>query len=270
MYGLFGPNDSFSAENELDVEDDVDFQSNPTHNQEDQDRQSSFHTPSNPIGNSGNTHDMPMERSIGTIFATFNSLSTAYQDYAKQVGFRVIIRTIKKVNDMDKYAQLLLDRSRKSSTHKISKKTGCPAKLNAIKKDDGSWYVSSVINEHNHILDPNFSILMPGHRKLTIHMKRQLEAKDIAGIRPCKNVHLLEVQSGGPMKLGCIPKDCRNYIEERRRLRLGDGDAEAIRKTFASMQLKDRNFYHLMDIDSEGRLRNILWIHPRMKIFTMS
>ncbi|KAL8529406.1 hypothetical protein ACS0TY_006728 [Phlomoides rotata] len=27
----------------------------------------------------------------------------------------------------------------------------------------------------------------------------------------------------------------------------------------------DRNFYHLMDIDEDGRLRNILWIHPRSK-----
>ncbi|KAL8515628.1 hypothetical protein ACS0TY_014352 [Phlomoides rotata] len=65
---------------------------------------------------------------------------------------------------------------------------------------------------------------MAAHRHLDIHICRQLEANYIAGIRPCKNVRLLEVQSGGPENLGCLPKDCRNFIEERRRLRLGDGD----------------------------------------------
>ncbi|KAL8520773.1 hypothetical protein ACS0TY_011360 [Phlomoides rotata] len=115
-----------------------------------------------------------------------------------------------------------------SKANKSSKKIDCKARLNAKKLDD-------------------------------------LEANDIAGIRPCKNIRLLEVQSGGPENLGCLPKDCRNFIEERRRLRLGDGDAEAIRKMFATLQMKDRKFFHLMDIDEDGRLRNVLWIHPRSK-----
>ncbi|XP_073121771.1 protein FAR1-RELATED SEQUENCE 5-like [Henckelia pumila] len=96
-------------------------------------------------------------------------------------------------------------------------------------------------------------------------MKRQLEAKDIAGLRPCKNIRLLEVQAGGPENLGCLPKDCRNFIENRRRLRLGDGDVEAIRKLFMRMQQRDTNLFHLMDVDDECRLCNVLWIHPRSK-----
>ncbi|KAL8542525.1 hypothetical protein ACS0TY_003404 [Phlomoides rotata] len=80
-------------------------------------------------------------------------------------------------------------------------------------------------------------------------MKRQMESNNIAGIRPCKNVRLCEVQSGGPMNSGCSPKDNRNFIDHRRRLRLGEGDEEAIRRMFARIQQKDRDFYHLMDID---------------------
>ncbi|KAL8511489.1 hypothetical protein ACS0TY_018042 [Phlomoides rotata] len=75
----------------------------------------------------------------------------------------------------------------------------------------------------------------------------------------------VRVQSGGPENLGYLPKDCRNFIEERRRLRLSDGDAEVIHKMFATLQLKDRNLYHLMNIDEDGRLRNVLWIHPISK-----
>ncbi|KAL8556218.1 hypothetical protein ACS0TY_003859 [Phlomoides rotata] len=78
-------------------------------------------------------------------------------------------------------------------------------------------------------------------------------------------LHIHIRRHGGPKNLGCFPKDCRNFIEERRRLRLGDGDAEAIRKMFATLQMKDRNLCHLMDIDEDGRLHNVLWIHPRSK-----
>ncbi|KAH6792035.1 hypothetical protein C2S52_002512 [Perilla frutescens var. hirtella] len=104
---------------------------------------------------------------------------------------------------------------------------------------------------------------MPAHRSISVQMKRQLEANDRAGLRPCKSIRLLEVQSGGPNNLGCLPKDCRNFIEERRRLRLGEGDAEVVRNLFVRLKAKDPNFYHLMDIDDEVRLRNVLWIHPR-------
>ncbi|KAL8507244.1 hypothetical protein ACS0TY_017966 [Phlomoides rotata] len=151
-----------------------------------------------------------------------------------------------------KYALMTCDKSRKYITHKTSKKVRCPARLNAIKQDDGSWIVSKVVSEHNHEIDPSYSILMPAHRRIPVHMRRQLEANNIASIRPCKNVRLCEVQSSGPMNLGCSPKDCRNFIDHRRRLRLGEGDTEAIHRMFARIQQKDRDFFHLIDIDDQG------------------
>ncbi|KAL8542499.1 hypothetical protein ACS0TY_003385 [Phlomoides rotata] len=106
---------------------------------------------------------------------------------------------------------------------------------------------------------------MPAHMQLNVHMKRRLEANNIAGIRPCKNVRICEVQSGGPQNLGYLPRDCRNFIDQRRRLRIGDGDAEAIRQLFCRLQLKDVNFFYSMDLDQDGRLHNVLWIHPRCR-----
>ncbi|KAL8511426.1 hypothetical protein ACS0TY_018001 [Phlomoides rotata] len=109
------------------------------------------------------------------------------------------------------------------------------------------------------------SILMPAHRKIDVHMKRLLETNDIASIMPSKNIRLCEVQAGGPDKIGCIPRDCWNFIDDRRRFRIGVGDAEVIRKFFARLQHRDRNLFHLIDIDDEGRLRNVLWINPRSR-----
>ena len=76
----------------------------------------------------------------------------------------------------------------------------------------GVWVISSIKNEHNHDLNLDISILMPAHSKLNPNVKRMLEAFDIAGIRPCKSVRMVQVQSGGPVNVGCLLKAMRNYI----------------------------------------------------------
>ncbi|KAL8488756.1 hypothetical protein ACS0TY_024886 [Phlomoides rotata] len=129
---------------------------------------------------------------INMQFPSLDSLFDAYQEHARVRGFSVVKRT----------------------------------STNASEED--YKYVLMMVTDPNHELDPNFSPLMAAHRHVNVNMKRQLEANDIAGIRVCKNVRLIEVQSGGPQNLWYLPKDCRNFIEERRRLRLGEGDAEAI------------------------------------------
>lgn len=200
-------------------------------------------------------------------FDTLDSLFEAYQEHARLKGFSIVKRASKKLGEGEdyKYALFVCDKAGSSKTQKTSKRVNCKARLNAKKLDNGCWIISKMETKHNHVIDPAFSPLMPAHRHLSINMKRQLEANDIAGIRTCKNVRLCEVQCGGPQNLGCLPKDCRNFVEQRRRLRLGEGDAEAVRQLFARLQLKDRNFYYSMDLDDDGRLCNVLWIHPRSR-----
>ncbi|KAL8516514.1 hypothetical protein ACS0TY_014961 [Phlomoides rotata] len=139
------------------------------------------------------------------------------------------------------------------------------AKLNDIRHDNGSWIISKMVTEHNHEIDPTFSPLISAHRHVNVHMKRILEANDIAGIMPCKNVRICEVQSGGPQNLRYLPRDFRNFVDQRRRLRLGDGDAEVIRQLFCRLQLKDIIFFYSMDLGQDGCLCNVLWIHPRYR-----
>lgn len=53
----------------------------------------------------------------------------------------------------------------------------------------------------------------------------------------------------------CIEKDCRNYIERVRRLRLGKGDAVAIQTYFSKMQAQHLGLYFSMDLDNESWLK---------------
>ncbi|EYU37352.1 hypothetical protein MIMGU_mgv1a025104mg, partial [Erythranthe guttata] len=221
---------------------------------------------------SSNHTEIPLISSVqegpttGTLYPDIESLFRFYLEHAKHRGFGVIKRTTRKTADGEnKYLLMTCDKSRKTIPQKTTKRVDCPARVNTIKQCDGSWMVSTVVAGHNHELTPDMSILIPARRNISTSMKRQLEANDIAGIRPCKSIRLAEVQSGGPMNLGCLPKDCRNFIEGRRKLRLGTGDAEAIRKLFWGLQKRDTNFIYSLDIDDHGRLCNMLWIHSRCR-----
>ncbi|KAL8473291.1 hypothetical protein ACS0TY_030211 [Phlomoides rotata] len=178
----------------------------------------------------------------GMIFSSLDCLFVSYQEHARLKGFSVVKRTSKRAVEGDdyKYARMVCDKSRSSRANKTSKRVGCTARLNAIRRDNRSWIISKMVTEHNHEIDPTFSPLMPAHMQLN-------------------------VQSSGPQNLGCLPRDCRNFVDQRRRLRLGDGDAEAIRQLFCRLQLKDGNFFYFMDLDEDGRLRNVLWIHLRCR-----
>ncbi|XP_031251692.1 protein FAR1-RELATED SEQUENCE 6-like [Pistacia vera] len=82
----------------------------------------------------------------------------------------------------------------KAYYEKSLKRTNCPARLNAVLKSNGKWQVTKVQTNHNHDLDTSMCRLMAGHKNLNPEVRRNREANDIAGFRPCKSTRLLEVQ----------------------------------------------------------------------------
>ncbi|XP_070004857.1 protein FAR1-RELATED SEQUENCE 5-like [Nicotiana sylvestris] len=156
--------------------------------------------------------------------------------------------------------------SRKPRNKHVTKRRNCRARINGILEENGSWRVLKVVKKHNHQLEPALLQLMAGHRSLSKSLKRTLVAKDIAGLRSSKNIRVAEVLAGGPENLGCTPKDCRNYILKSRKLQLQEGDAQSLLKFFSDMQQKDRELYYSVDVDSFGRLCNVIWVHSHSKV----
>ncbi|KAG6403259.1 hypothetical protein SASPL_135476 [Salvia splendens] len=99
---------------------------------------------------------------------------------------------------------------------KFTRQTQCPARVNCIVKTNGKVIVSNVELNHNHSLEPQLSMFIPGNQELSLHMKRLLESRDIAGYRTCKNVRTLEVMAGGPQNLDVTELVCgyRHMTEE--------------------------------------------------------
>ncbi|KAK9092746.1 hypothetical protein Syun_027657 [Stephania yunnanensis] len=140
------------------------------------------------------SHPLP---AVGMLFDSVDELLTAYQDHAKEKGFAVAIRSsVRDTSSQFKYVSISCDRGRNTYFEKHSKRINCLAKVHAVRQGDNCWSVSKVVVEHNHELIPNLSRFMRGHRKMSMHVKRQLDANDIAGIRPCKSIRMLQVQSG--------------------------------------------------------------------------
>ncbi|XP_058216733.1 protein FAR-RED IMPAIRED RESPONSE 1-like [Rhododendron vialii] len=75
--------------------------------------------------------------------------------------------------------------------------------------------------------------------------------------------HAGKIEAGGPGKLPYIQKNCRNHVDKVRRSLLMEGDAQAMHNYFMKMKADNSNFFFAMDLDDEGRLRNVFWADAR-------
>ncbi|KAA8517268.1 hypothetical protein F0562_017561 [Nyssa sinensis] len=220
-----------------------------------------------------NLEDKVEAPKIGMTFGNYDELYDYYIIYAKKLGFAVCRRSLTKGNDGElKYITLVCSRSGYSqhTSKNIFKpypipKMNCQAKIRAISFDDGSWQVNSLSLDHNHRLSPGKARFYRCNRVIRPYVKRKLEMNDKAGIRMNKSYNACVVEVGGHKNMTFLEKDCRNYIEKVRRLRLGQGDATAVQDYFLKMQANNANFFYAMDLDEKARLKNLFWADERSR-----
>ncbi|KAF5477465.1 hypothetical protein F2P56_004102, partial [Juglans regia] len=207
-------------------------------------------------------------------FESLKELTAYYKQYAKQEGFGVKTQRIKK-DDAERPVYVTIDCARggkyQPKNINISKprpttKTDCKAKLNARLNKSDKWVVTTFENEHNHItVSPKKTRLLRSHKCLDEYSQRILDLNDRAGIRMNKNYYSLVVDAGGFENLNFQEKDCRNFIDKARHLRLGKGGSEALNEYFQRMRDQNDGFVSYMDVDDEGRLRNVFWADARSR-----
>ncbi|XP_035548472.1 protein FAR1-RELATED SEQUENCE 4-like [Juglans regia] len=210
----------------------------------------------------------------GMEFATDKELLAYYKRYAKQQGFGVITqRTKRDASGKPKYVTIGCARGGKyhPSHSNILKprptiKTDCKAKLNTHLDKKGVWVLTTPENTHNHsTLSPQKSRFFRSHKCLDEYSKRMLDLNDRASIRMNKNFGALVVDAGGFENLEFQEKDCRNYIDKTRHLRLGKGDGEALSDYFKRMMKMNDGFISVIDVDDELRLKNVFWADARSR-----
>ncbi|KAF5448572.1 hypothetical protein F2P56_029092 [Juglans regia] len=136
--------------------------------------------------------------------------------------------------------------------------------MNVMLKD-GKLCVTSVFNTHNHGLSQRKSRFFRCNREVNESVRRVLDTNDEADIRMNKSFHALVTEAGGYENVPFGEKDCRNYINKARHLRLGKGGAQALFEYFRRMQNKNDDFFSLMELDDDDRLKSVFWADARSR-----
>ncbi|KAG2726407.1 hypothetical protein I3760_01G111200 [Carya illinoinensis] len=190
--------------------------------------------------------DIIEEPKSGMEFNTFEDLLVYYKQYAKSSGFGVMTQRSERADDQSvRYVTLGCARGGKArikssnpANPRPTGKTDCKTRINAL-RIEGKMRLTTVNNAHNHVISPQKSRFFRCNREVSETVKRVLDTNDLAGIRMNKSYGSLVVGAGG---------------------------AGALRDYFMRMQFKNNGFFALMDLDDDGRLKNVFWADPRSRV----
>ncbi|XP_028106483.1 protein FAR-RED IMPAIRED RESPONSE 1-like [Camellia sinensis] len=167
----------------------------------------------------------------GMCFSSKQEVYSFYAKYVKHLGFAVAYRTQNIGQDGEvKYCGIECTRARKRTKR------------------------SEV-----HHLEPSLSSF------IECKAKRRLEINDEAGIWVARNFYSIVVEAGGYEALTFDERDARHHIQSMRKLRLEVGDAESVALYFYRMQQQNSNFHSAIDLDEDGRMRNLFWADVRSR-----
>lgn len=188
---------------------------------------------------------------VGLRFKTYDDALKYYKQYAADSGFSAIILKSSYLKS-GVCRRLVLGCSRAGRGRanacylsRESTKINCPARISLKLRQDRWLHIDDAKLDHNH--PPNQSSVshMNCYKKLT-DAKNEETASRSKGRR---NVPIGDKEQGSFTEIG--------------RLKFGEGDDEYIHKFFGSMQNKNPNFFYLVDLDKQGRLRNLFWSDAR-------
>lgn len=211
---------------------------------------------------------------VGMRFKSIEEAFLFYTAYGYRTGFGVTRRTSHSMHGK-KYRQTFT--CCKEGNPRVKKavvkcrrrpivKCGCRAMM--VIKDPAlkdSWVIDYVILKHNHPLDPDRVRFMKCFRELPITIKRQLHVNEFQGTLPTMPINAVISQAAENMSSSSNQKGSRNLADQMRRLRLGEGDAEALTKFFEAMQLRNPSFFYSCDMDANGLLANVFWADARSR-----
>ncbi|XP_042954662.1 protein FAR1-RELATED SEQUENCE 5-like [Carya illinoinensis] len=210
---------------------------------------------------------------VGRTFSSEEEVRSYYMRYAKQKGFGVRRRNSRQSEDgRVRWFTLVCVRqgTAKSQASNILKprqteRVGCKARIYVVLNEDGGYTLSSVILDHTHYVSPGKARHFRCFKKVDARVAKRLEINDEAGIRTSKTFQSVIVEAGGYENVPFGQKECQNYIEKARQLRLRVGGVEALTNYFQEMQKINAEFFYAIDVGPDMRLKNVFWADARSR-----
>ncbi|KAH9705402.1 protein FAR1-RELATED SEQUENCE [Citrus sinensis] len=215
-----------------------------------------------------------VEPTVRMSFDSPDEMFEYYKTYGLQEGFLVMRRSCRKRDDGSlRYVTFTCGRNEKSKVKATNvlrlqpnQKFGCNAKIGGrLDFVSGKWVIGNLILEYNHAVSPSKSRYYRCNRSISHFVKKQLEINEEAGIKMAQSFKSIVVEAGGFENVSFLERDATNHVDKVRRLRLGEGDAIAIQRYFQKMRTENDGFYFSIDLDEEGRLKNIFWADRRSR-----
>ncbi|XP_008786607.2 protein FAR1-RELATED SEQUENCE 6-like [Phoenix dactylifera] len=191
---------------------------------------------------------------VGMTFKSPEEAFRFYDQYACRTGFGIkILHSMYYKDGRCRYLMLSCNRDGKVNykSEKVAPKTNCNARFGLVCHKDGLLHVKKAINDHNHPLTPGTAHSHPSK-------KRKQYLGDIDGDRMLSDKLCQEHGSTKSRKQGAGDNKCK--------LRLVEGDGEALCQFFVVMQTKNSCFFHSIYLDEEGCLKNVFWADGRSRI----
>ncbi|XP_041011363.1 protein FAR1-RELATED SEQUENCE 5-like [Juglans microcarpa x Juglans regia] len=133
-----------------------------------------------------------------------------------------------------------------------------------IKKNGEKWIVSKFVLQHNHeMLTPRSTSLLRGHRRVSAVQKNLIDTLNESGIPTRKIMSVLSKEHGGDYNISCIPKDIQNYLGNRMKHVLEEGDAQKLYKYVLENERNNPGFVYSIQVDTNGSMGNCFWADGR-------
>ncbi|XVE67561.1 hypothetical protein DITRI_Ditri08aG0170300 [Diplodiscus trichospermus] len=236
-----------------------------------------------------------LEPHDGMEFESKEEAFSFYKEYAKSVGFTIIIKASRRSRISGKFidAKFVCTRygndresgrveapepvptadiatnipvkKKRGRVNRSWSKTDCKAGMHVKRRQDGRWIVRSFIKEHNHDIFPDQAYYSRGHKNLGLVNSNVHALHAIPG-RTKKMYVPISRQSGGHKKLENHKGGDASRLRGHQILGLEEGDVKILFDHFLYMQDENPNFFYAIDLNEEQRLRNVFWVDAKGRL----
>ncbi|XP_052209831.1 protein FAR1-RELATED SEQUENCE 6-like [Diospyros lotus] len=209
---------------------------------------------------------------VGLEFESFDEAYDFYNVYAKEQGFGIRVsnswfRSKRKERYRAKLSCSSAGFKKKSTANhpRPETRTGCPAMVVIKLVESKRWRIVEVELGHNHPVCPDTKRFYKSHKKMMLAAQKAEQSE------PIKEIHTIKLYRTSAVDAVCDgnssidEREGRNPANYSKHLELKEGDAHAVYNYFCRMKLTNPNFFYLMDLDREGRLRNVFWADARSR-----
>ena len=185
-----------------------------------------------------------LEPCLNMVFDKLEDAKACYNAYARRKGFGIRVNhTLKTKNDRilvgieyicskEGFRHRRDEDTERIGPERAETRVGCKAMI-GLKKIEDTWVVCKFVEDHNYeLLTPKSTSMLHGHRVITNAQRNLIDTLNETGIPLSKIMSVLSKEFGGDYNVGCIPVDIQNYLGNKRRKLLQDGDAQGMYKYF--------------------------------------